>query len=166
MKKGFVKILALVSALLYSIIVPAQDLPLLPSDAAVTVAALPDGITCYIASNPSHKGLADFAIVQKVDAEDGTRSSAESLLESLPRLAGQSPRWFLTGHGSRPGRKGFVDVREDAVVYHFRDISVKDQASVDSTLLFLMDIVDNSSYAPADQAIIVSGDVDAASVRQ
>lgn len=166
MKKGFVKILALVSALLYSIIVPAQDLPLLPSDAAVTVAALPDGITCYIASNPSHKGLADFAVVQKVDAEESTRSSAESLLESLPRLAGQSPRWFLTGHGSRPGRKGFADVREDAVVYHFRDISVRDQAAVDSTLLFLMDIVDNSSYAPADQAIIVSGDVDAASVHQ
>ena len=166
MKKGFVKILALVSALLYSIIVPAQDLPLLPSDAAVTVADLPDGIKCYVASNPSHKGLADFAIVQKVDTEEGALSPAESLLDALPRLAGQSPRWYLTRHGSRPGRKGFVDVREDAVVYHFRDISVKDQASVDSTLLFLMDIVDNSSYAPADQAIIVSGDVNAASVHQ
>lgn len=159
MKKGFAKILALTSGLLFSIIVPAQDLPLLPADPAVNVSTMPDGLRCYIISNASHKDLADFALVQKIDADD----DACAVLDSLPRLAGQSPKSFLTRRGSRPGRNGFVQIREDAVIYHFRDVEVSDKAAVDSTLLLIMDIVDNT-YSPADQAIVVSGDINASSV--
>lgn len=68
-KKGLNKVSALVSGLLISIIVPAQELPLLPSDPAVKTEVFPDGMTCYVAANPYVKGFADYAVVRGSDAE-------------------------------------------------------------------------------------------------
>ena len=68
-KKRLNKVSALVSGLLISIIVPAQELPLLPSDPAVETEVFPDGMTCYVAANPYVKGFADYAVVRGSDAE-------------------------------------------------------------------------------------------------
>ena len=58
-------ILAFASGLIFSTIVPtfAQDLPLIPEDAAVKRAVMPDGLSCYVADNPYVKGFADYALV-------------------------------------------------------------------------------------------------------
>lgn len=74
-KKGINKLSALVSGLLFSIIVPAQELPLLPSDPAVKTEVFPDGMTCYVAANPYVKGFADYAVVRGSDAEVVFRES-------------------------------------------------------------------------------------------
>jgi hypothetical protein len=64
-KNKVLRLLALASGLIFSSIVPmsAQDLPLLPEDAAVKRAVMPDGLCCYVADNPYVKGFADYALV-------------------------------------------------------------------------------------------------------
>ena len=60
-------ILAFASGLIFSTIVPAvaQNLPLLPEDAAVKCAVMHDGLKCYVADNPYVKGFADYALVSR-----------------------------------------------------------------------------------------------------
>lgn len=65
MKNGFVRLAALVSSLFLSITVPAQDLPVLPADASIRHAVLPNGLNCYVTGNPAVKGFADYALVSK-----------------------------------------------------------------------------------------------------
>lgn len=65
MKNGFVRLAALVSSLLLSITVPAQDLPVLPADASIRHAVLPNGLNCYVTGNPAVKGFADYVLVSK-----------------------------------------------------------------------------------------------------
>ena len=43
----------------------AADLPKMANDKAVTKGKLPNGMSYYIVANPSVKGMADFALVQK-----------------------------------------------------------------------------------------------------
>lgn len=64
-KNKVFRLAALVSGVVFSTIVPlrAQSLPLLPEDAAVCHAVMPDGLNCYVAENPYVKGFADYALV-------------------------------------------------------------------------------------------------------
>lgn len=67
MKNGSIRLAALVSSLILSITVPAQELPVLPADAAIRHAVLPNGLNCYVTGNPAVKGFADYALVSKED---------------------------------------------------------------------------------------------------
>lgn len=69
MKNGLVRLAALVSSILLSITVPAQDLPVLPADAAIRHAVLPNGLSCYVTGNPAVRGFADYALVSKDSGE-------------------------------------------------------------------------------------------------
>ena len=181
MKLGLRQIIAVIPALFLSIVTPAQDLPKMPADQAVTAGVLPNGLSYYIVSNTYEKGLADFALVQKT----GTLSVPDSLtvdsdavkvarqaLTSLPRLKNDSPQDFFIRHGAVPGRNGYVSVSEDATVFRFSGVRLSDHKAVlDSALVVLLDIADrgnfsdnpflNKWYASADQAMVISGDVDA-----
>lgn len=155
----------------------SQELPLLPPDPSVSCGTLPNGMSFYVVANPTSRGLADFALVQKTGTEtapdeSGKRavSVAKDALAGLPRLTGESLQAYLARHGVTPGRDGFVKVSESATIYHFDNVVVSEgNASVDSTLLMILDIADRGSsaedaflnrwYAPSDQAIVVSGDV-------
>ena len=55
------RLLLFVAGLLSAIIMPAQDLPVLSPDKAVKTGVLPNGTSYYIVSNPTIKGMADFA---------------------------------------------------------------------------------------------------------
>ena len=173
-------ILLLVMMLLSSVMV-AQSLPVLTPDKAVKTGTLPNGTNYYIVSNPSVKGLADFALVQKTgvsniddDSSAQAVSAARSALSVLPRSAGRPVQNFFASHGAIPGKDGFVNVSDNATQFHFHDVIISKPEILDSALLVLMDMVDRVShvddgfikkwYAPADQAIVVAGDVDAASV--
>lgn len=181
MKSGLRQIIALVSAILLSIIMPAQNLPVMPGDPSVISGVLPNGMSYYVASNASHNGMADFALVQKTGSRNAADSAgcaldeARKALVSLPRLGGGSPVDFFLYHGSSPDEEGFVDVTDDATVFRFRNVRISDGPSVlDSALLVLLDITDRVSfsqdpflkkwYSPSDQAVVVAGDVDARTV--
>lgn len=178
----FICILAAVARLFALPSAPAQSLPLLPPDPAVSAGVLPNGMSFYLVNNPTTKGSADFALVQKTGhqtllSETGEKAfaAAQDAVTDLPRLVSSSPQAFLGSHGVAPGKDGFVRVSENATLFHFSDVVIsKGEEVVDSTLLVLMDIADRGSrgdddflekwYAPADQAVIVSGDIDPSSV--
>lgn len=161
----------------------AQGLPLMPSDPSVSSGTLPNGMSYYIVKNNTSKGLADFALVQRTGTETVSEEYsgypvevAKDALDSVPRLRQGSVQAYLARHGVVPGKDGFVKVTENATVYHFADMAVSSgEMAVDSTLLVLLDIagvcsdsghpVMNKWYSPADQAIVVSGDVDPAKIK-
>ncbi|MBR2390728.1 MAG: hypothetical protein IKA94_08045, partial [Mogibacterium sp.] len=103
---------------MFSTIMPAQEIPLLPQDDAISKGVLPNGMTWFIVRNASAKGMADFALVSK-----------------------------------------------DGHIRHLEDVLLTSSVSVmDSTLLSLVREADKAS--PADHAVIVSGDVETASVAE
>ncbi len=174
MNLGFRQIITVLAALLFPIIMPAQDLPVLPSDPAVLNGVAPNGMAYYLVSNPTVKGVADFALVQRtgrLTAEDSTGmeavGAARKTLSSSKRLPLSGPYGFAAAHNVAPGRDGFVKVTDDATIFRFSEVRLN---AVDSTLLVLMDMADRSNfgddefytkwYSPADQAVIVSGDID------
>lgn len=170
-----------VVGLLSSIIMPAQNLPVMAPDKAVKTGTLPNGTGYYIVSNPAIKGIADFALVQKTGTDnlDDTSSFkavsiAREALSVLPRCGGRSVQDFFMSHGVNPGRDGFVKVTGNATEYRFSNMLIPKPEVLDSALLVLLDMVDRVSdaedpflkkwYAPSDQVIVVAGDVDASSV--
>ena len=181
MKLGLRHIIALISALLYAVILPAQDLPKMPADPAVMTGILPNGLSYYIVSNAYEKGLADFALIQKTGtlsvpdslAADGDALAvAHQALTLVPRLKNDTPQDFFIRHGSAPARSGYVSVSEDATIFRFPGVRLSDHKAVlDSALVVLLNIADRGSYSensflnkwypPSDQAIVISGDVDA-----
>ena len=183
MKERLIRSVALLSALLLSITVPAQSIPSLPSDKTVTSGVLPNGMSFYLVPNKASLGCADFALVQKAGTENSTDTSdyqpvhiARSALTTLPRISGTSPQAFMIRQGAVPSEDGFVTVGPDATIFRFNDVQTgQGRAVVDSTLLLLFDITDRISsspdssimhrwYSPADQAIIVAGDIEAQSM--
>lgn len=181
MISGFRQIIAVFAMLLFSITVPAQDIPILPDDPSVLKGSLPNGMSYYLVANASVTNVADFALVQKTGSmttPDSTAvkavGAARDALSYLPRLKNTSPHSFLSRHGVAPGREGYVKVTEDATVFRFRNVSLSGNAVLDSTLLVLMDIADRANtagddflsgwYTPGDQAIIVSGDINVKAV--
>ena len=67
----------------FSIMMPAQNLPVLQKDGSVTTGNLTNGISYYLLTNPSMKGVADFALVRKGVSDT---LSARKELSSLPHF--------------------------------------------------------------------------------
>ncbi|MBQ3607286.1 MAG: hypothetical protein II991_03215 [Bacteroidales bacterium] len=162
---------------------PAQSLPVLPSDKAVKTGVLPNGTSYYVVSNNEAKGVADFALVQKTGTDNlpdtasyKAVSVARDALSVLPRSGGLPVQDFFMSHGVNPGREGFVKVTDNATEYRFENVLLSSPEVLDSALLVLLDMVDRVSYAedpflrkwysPSDQALIIAGDVDASAVAQ
>lgn len=159
--------------------ISAADLPQLPKDPAVMKGALPNGMTYYIVSNPSSKGVADFALAQRTGC--GTSSDimpvalSKAVLAELPHIGGGvSPQKFFSSNGATPTTDGFVKVDAGSTVYRFSDMLVSKPAVLDSALVVLVGMADRLAqgldpnerkwYSASDNAIIISGDVDAKSV--
>lgn len=124
------------------------------------------------------KGIADFALVQKVGTADEdslsigkTLSIARSSLASVPKFGSRTPESFLVSYGMSSRKGMMADVRDDATIYRFERMPLSyGDAAVDSTLLMIFDIIDGARYGDDDffrkhystssSAIIVSGDVD------
>ncbi len=167
MNLGFRKIFTVLAGFLLAINMPAQDLPLLPEDPAVLKGVMPNGMAYYLVTNPDEKGIADFALVQKtglLNSDDGRRvtAAADATVSSLKRV--KNPRKDIS-----------VNVTDDATTLIFNDVHLFEGVNaVDSTLLLIMDIADKANYiddefikrwySPADQAVIVSGDIDSKAV--
>jgi hypothetical protein len=121
---------------------------------------LPNGISYYLVSNPSVKGHADFALVQKGPVREDV---ARAALSDLPHFQSGTPYQFLAKLGVGYDKFGYIRSTEASTTYFFHDVPVGQAAVRDTTLLLLFDI---SETCPYEQAIVVSGDIDKAVVRE
>lgn len=164
----------LISALLVllPIMMPAADLPKLPTAQQIRTGTLDNGITYYIVTNSTEKGKADIALVQRVGTamERGATAGdavvrARGALADLPHFMTLTPQRFLARGAIWPKSSGYVTVSPDATVYRFEDVTLSYSPEVvDSTMLMIFDVIarsDSPLYAPQSQAIVVSGDIDA-----
>jgi hypothetical protein len=147
MKSGFRQIFTLLTLLLFSITVPAQDIPVLPDDPSVLKGVMPNGMSYYLISNAGVAGVADFALVQRTGRKTAPDSIASRSVEAareslayLPRLKDSSPHSYLSRHGVAPGNEGYVKVTDDATIFRFRDVTLSGTEVLDSTILVLMDM--------------------------
>ena len=138
----------------------AQPLPSLPAASGVVTGTLPNGISYFLVSNPSSKGRADFALVQKGPAREDVSRNA---LAELPHFQGERPYQFLAKLGVGYDNFGFIRSTEASTTFFFHDVPVDQAAVRDTVLLLLFDI---SETCPYEQALIVCGDVDKAVVRE
>ena len=53
-----------VACIMSAMPVCADKIKVLPLDASVSTAVLPNGLSCYVVASPAQKGRADFALVQ------------------------------------------------------------------------------------------------------
>ena len=154
------------------------DYPSLPAAGSISKGVLDNGITYYIVPNKSEKGLADICLVQRggYGMEDAASAGSSAVrvmgaLSELPRFRRDTPYRFLSRNHIWPGPEGYAEIGEDAVTYRFRDLNLSRSGEmVDSVLLLVFDIISRDAesfperYSAADQAIVVSGDIDAGSV--
>ncbi len=147
--------------------------PKLPQDPAVSTGVLPNGVRYYIVSNPSEKGMAEFAMVRKggTDEKDslyaGAVLQARASVTDIPRFPSVTARGYAARYGASSSmcrRQVPVSVRvaDDAVIYRFGTFPVAGRESViDSTVLVMFSIMErlDRSGPPAESAVIVSGDV-------
>lgn len=141
-----------ISALLFfSIIVPAQSsLPSLPVDSRIQKGTLGSGVTYYMVTDPTEKGYANVAIVQRDDPLSQTKRDG---LDAS----------FLSRMGIAPGPEGYLSDRDGSTVYTFMDVPFYRKEVLDSTLLYTFEKVAESR---AEQAVIVSGDIDAPELKK
>ena len=124
--------------------VPAQTLPSLPVDSRIRKGTLRCGVTYYMVTNPSAKGYADIAIIQR------DQSSSAAPLDELDTQ-------FLSRMGVAPSQDGYLSDVDGSSVYHFRDVPCYKPEVLDSMLLYSFAQV---TLSKAQQAVVVSGDID------
>lgn len=157
----------------------AADLPSLPPSSVIQTGVLDNGIAYYLVTNTLEKGKTDIALVQRGGFADETQFTAGSSavnamgsLAVLPHFRSNTPFGFLSRNCIWPDSHGYVAVYSDATVYKFTNLEFsRSKDIVDSTLLLVFDIIGSQSeyvggrYSPQNQAIIISGDVDAQAVK-
>ena len=145
-------LLPAVAGLIFSITVPAQNsLTRLQDDKAVKKGTLGCGITYYIIENPVVKGRADAMLVRRGEA------ACEKSRDDLAPFAG-----FLSRNGISPSAEGYILDRGASSAYSFPSVAVHETAVLDSTLLMIFTLAGKSQ---ADEAIIISGDISAQTIK-
>ncbi len=137
------------ACLLISKGMPAQTLPQLSPDTSIRQGKLGCGASYYIVSNTTEKGYAHIAVVQmdSVTAEKRTQLHPD----------------FPSRMGILPGPEGFLSQHEGHACYRFPHIPAYRPQVLDSTLLYTFA---QMALCQEPQAIIVSGDVDPAQLKQ
>ncbi len=158
--KVFRFIFSAIAGLLSAVTLGAQDLPALAKASEITTGKLPDGISYYLVKNDSSPGFADFALVQPMrDKELSPRHD----LVSLPHFLDRKPYRFLADNSVPYGERGWIQNTRGATVFRFANVPVAISEVSDSTLLMLFDIARSSRY---EQALVVSGNIDVAAVKE
>jgi len=148
---SLVSILVTVSAL-------AQSLPKIEKDPAIQTGTLPNGLSYYIVPNKASHGYADYAIVQKVALD---REVAKKALVSFLPSDKLVPYRYLASKGVGYGRDGFFKSDGRSSCFRFEKVPVADVATSDTTLMILFGLCTKSPY---EQAVVISGDVDASNL--
>lgn len=178
MKDNIYRFLVSLLLAIFSITMPAADLPQLPASSKIKTGVLDNGVSYYIVTNSTEKGKADIALVQRCGygnengAMVGTSAvNAMGALTSLPHFRTDTPFSYLSRNCIWPGARGYVAVYSDAAVYRFNGLDLsRSKEVVDSTLLLVLDVIGMQSdvlgarYSPENQAIVISGDIDTGAV--
>ena len=143
-----------------SISMPAQKLPALQRDASISQGELANGISYYLVTNPTTKGVADFALVRRGERDT---LAAREVLSSLPHFNKTIPYKFLSRKGIGCRTEGYISYGEDATIFRFDDVPMFDAAAADTTLLMLFDII---ASKPNKHAVIISGDIKASDIME
>lgn len=137
-----------------------QDMPPLGVAEEINRGSFPNGLEYYLINNSAEKGFADFALVAKTAQSD---SVIRGMLDSLPHFGRRAPYRFLADNGVGYSAEGYVVSRPDARIVSLRKVPVYNADVADSTLMLLMDM---ASMSRVPQAVIASGDIDVAKVRE
>lgn len=141
--KGLKHLIFAAACLLLSRSMPAQTLPQLPADASIRQGILGCGASYYMVTNPSEKGFAYIAVVQK----DSLTAEKQAQLNPA----------FLGRMGILPGKEGYLGAKDGHTFYRFPRIPAFRTNVLDSTLLHTFE---QMALCPEPQAIVVSGDID------
>lgn len=131
----------------------SQQLPSLKRASEIEVGKLPNGVSVYLVTNPSSRGYADFALVQRGQYNPDVSRSA---LVSLPHFTSVKPYEFVASKGIGCRRNGYISYTGGSTVFNFEKVPVFDPAASDSTLLMMFDLMGTYN---SEQALIVSGDI-------
>ena len=133
MRNYILHVVILLPALLFSIKMPAADLPTLPVASQIRTGVLDNGVAFYLVTNHTEKGKADVALVQKGGYGCETPLTAGSSavhamgsLTMLPHFRTNTPFNFLSDNCIWPGKDGYVAVYEDATIYRFSNLELPD----------------------------------------
>ncbi len=139
--------------LVFSISMPAQDLPALQRDPSITTGSLPNGISYYLVTDSAMKGVADFALVRRGMTDT---LAARRELSELPHFTKVKPYEYLSSKGIGLRKEGYISYEGDATIFRFEDVPVFDKGVSDTTLLMLFDLI---AVQPRQHAVIVVGDI-------
>lgn len=120
---------------------------------------LPNGISYYLLHNNDSKGYADYSLIQRGMA--GNRAISDILSETENFKT--RPYRFLSSKGIAYGEDGYVSSFGNDAVIRFRDVPVYDSAAADSSLMLVFELMKDS---PAEQALVICGDIDAQKMLQ
>jgi len=155
-------VMLLIASMLLPGIIKAQsgDNPMLkplPTDTAVCIGHLPNGLTYYIRHNEYPKGQADFYIAQKVGSileEDNQRGLAHFLehmcFNGTTNFPGSSLRDWLESIGVKFGANLNAYTSVDQTVYNISNVPVARESVQDSCLLILHDWANDLTLDPAE----------------
>lgn len=152
-----------------------QNLATLPDDKSVTQGDLPNGTRYYMVTNPTRKGRADISLVWRACNDTivpELAGIARSSFESTGVFCRRSPEMFLRDNGVEAGANGYIETRDRAVVFRFRDVNLsRGAAAIDSMMLLTFDLIRGYSSVmkergmrDAGQAVIISGDINTAAM--
>lgn len=135
----------------------AQQLPPIPTDPAVKIGKLDNGMTYYIRHNALPEKQADFYIAQKVGSileEDNQRGLAHFLehmcFNGTTHFPGNALREYLESIGVKFGTNLNAYTAVDETVYNISDVPVIRDGIIDSCLLILHDWADDLTLDPKE----------------
>lgn len=178
MKTAIYNIVFTVLAAFPPTIVPAQTLPVLPTDSRITTGRLENGISYYIVESAVDGNLVDISLVQKAGFASETVKDkgisevhSRGALADLPRFGRRSPLEYLVSKSVWPSREGYASVHDDATIFRFERVPVTSSLeAVDSTLLMTFEVISSAPgaalgrYAPGNQAVIVVGNINTSTI--
>lgn len=144
MRSRLTSVISALALLFFSRTVPAQTLPPLPMDSHIQRGKLASGVTYYMVTDPSEKGFAEMAVVQREDSL--TAGKWERLQPE-----------FLGRMGIVQPARGFLSSLDGSTLYRLSHVPVYRTEVLDSTLLYAFE---RMAEVQAPQAVIVSGDID------
>ena len=161
MKKMFKRVVSvMLAAMMMPVIALAQNdqmLQPLPTDPAVRIGKLDNGLTYYIRHNEYPKGQADFYIAQSVGSaleEDNQRGLAHFLehmcFNGTTHFPDNTLREWLESIGVKFGDNLNAYTSIDETVYNISNVPVARESVQDSCLLILHDWANDLTLAPEE----------------
>lgn len=159
-KSGFKYIFLTVFLLSRCLFTGGQTLPSLKTAPEISAFALPCGLQCYVVTCKSETSRADLSLIQAGSAQ--SRSIGKGL-DSLSHFPIGRAEQFLKANAIAFNSEKYPFNGDEASIFRLESVDVGASAVMDSSILMLFDL---AMRCPFEQALVVSGDIAAASVSE